>query len=164
MKTIRERARQRIICAGLFCLFLVVVAIGWFSADGPSENSLLTGRWLLSIEGFPPARYLEFSSNGDVTCYKLDGVTPDSVPGYREHWAVRGNVIETIAQMGAPATPILTSAKEFVSQLFSSKPRSLPQPTRYAYTIIDDATLQLDLLGSPTPHCVILTRAPASDE
>ena len=152
-------------CVALFGLILVAISIGRFSTGPQNPNSLLTGRWLVSLKGAPnPMRYVEFSPSGNVTCYKLDGTTIDMVPGYSENWSVRGNIIETIGQSRAPAKPLLATVKEVASRLFSSEREPSQEPTRYAYTIDDDSTLQLELLDSPTPHFVTLKRVPALDE
>jgi hypothetical protein len=121
---------------------------------------MLTGRWLLFVQDDPiPKRYLEFSPNGNVTCYKLDGVTLDQVPGYTASWTVEGNVIIQTSQMAGPAKP-LTSIKEFVSKLVSSEDERLDRATRMAYSIEDDSTLHLELLDPRLQHRITLKRVP----
>jgi hypothetical protein len=150
---------RRVAWAGLIALILLVVLIGWFAAKRQGPNDLLTGRWLLFFNDDPnPKRYLDFSPSGSVTCYKLDGVTLDQLPGHTEIWSVKGNIIETVGHNAASAKPLSTWG-EFVSRVLSSEGDQPRVPTRFVYTVLDDATLQLDLLDSQLQHRIILQRA-----
>ncbi len=162
---IRERNWQLMACVGLFGIILVLIAIGSFSGGRPNPNRLLSGRWLLTLKGASTAmRYVEFSPSGDVTCYKLDGTTIDMLPGCSENWVVRGNVIEASGQNRVSPKSLLATVKEFASRTYSSQREPAVEPDRYAYTIEDESTLQLELLNSPTPHCVTLKRVPTADK
>jgi hypothetical protein len=158
--SIREHNWFRLAAAGLFGLLLVAAGIAWFTTQSQNPNSLLTGRWLMSLSGVP-RQYVVFSPSGDVTCYKLDGTTINMVPGYGERWIVRGNVIECISK--EPAKPLRTRVESFLSRVGSSHHEPPIEPALYAYTIEDDSTLQLDLLDPRLQHRVILRRVPPGE-
>ena len=134
------------------------------TVDPQKPNNLLTGRWLLTLEDSPNAmRFVEVSPSGNVTCYKMDGKTIDAVPGYQENWTVKGNIIESISQGPSPPKPLLTMMTQATSKMISGDRNPLER-ARYGYKMKDDSTLQLELLDSPTPQCVTLTRVSASNE
>ena len=158
----RWRRMAGVVLIGFLLSGLTILSL---SERHRNPNSLLTGRWLVSLKGFPNAkRYVEFSPSGNVTAYKLDGITIDMVPGYRETWTVRGNIIECNAEYSAPTKSLLTTIKELTAPILSSERQIQPGPTRFSYTIEDASNLQLELLDSPTPHSVTLKRVPKTDK
>lgn len=112
---------------------LLAGSIIFFSSNRQrNTNLLLTGRWLVSLKGSPNAqRYLEISPDGNVTAYKLDGVTIDTVPGWRETWTLRGDVIEFNGEYRAPTKPLLTTIRELRARMLASqrKPQREPNPS-----------------------------------
>lgn len=153
--------------AGVVLIGLLLAGSTIFSSSDRQQNanSLLTGRWLVSVEGAPNAhRYVEFSPNGNVTAYKLDGVTIDMVPGWREKWTVRGDVIECTAELHAPTKPLLATIRDLARRTFASQRQPQPEPTRFSYMIENASTLHLELLDSPTLHSVTLNKVSKADE
>ena len=143
-------------------ILIAAIAIIIFSEGKQNPNNMLTGRWLLKLEDAPNAmRYVEFSPSGNVTCYKMDGKTVDSLPGYSEKWTVRENIIECVSKGTAPARPLLTRLKDVGAKILSGD-QSRTEPTRYAFVVDDHSNLQLELLDSSTEHRFSLKRVSAS--
>ena len=158
--------RWRRIAGAMLIGLLLAGSIIFFSSNRQrNPNLLLTGRWLVSLKGSPNAqRYLEISPDGNVTAFKLDGVTIDMVPGWRETWTLRGDVIEFNGEYRAPTKPLLTTIRDLPARMLASQRQPQREPDLYSYTIENATTLHLESLDSLSPHAVTLKQVPEALE